>query len=182
LFTSTPAQAQTTLTLEGAMKRAQGETADARALAATIAASDARVQQAQSGFWPTVDVSESVQRGNQPVFAFSSLLSQRRFTAANFAIPALNHPDPVTNTRTAVVLEQPVFDAGLIRLGVQAAKLDREVAIAVRMPRIRISPSGRRRHSCACCSWRRWFEPRMLPSQQPRAIVNALVHAATSAS
>jgi outer membrane protein TolC len=132
LFTSPPAQAQTTLTLEDAMKRAQGETADARALAATIAASDARVQQAQSGFWPTVDVSESVQRGNQPVFAFSSLLSQRRFTAANFAIPALNHPDPVTNTRTAVALEQSVFDAGLIRLGVQAAKLDREVAIAVR--------------------------------------------------
>jgi outer membrane protein TolC len=114
------------------MKRAKGETADARALASTIEEADARVQRAQSGFWPRVDVSETVQRGNQPVFVFSSLLSQRRFTAANFAIPTLNHPDPVTNTRTAVALEQPIFDAGLTRLGAQAAKLDREMAIATR--------------------------------------------------
>jgi outer membrane protein len=77
-------------------------------------------------------VTETVQRGNQPVFVFSSLLSQRRFAAANFAIPALNHPDPVTNTRTAVALEQAVFDAGLTRLGVQAAKLDHELANATR--------------------------------------------------
>jgi outer membrane protein TolC len=126
------ALAQTPLTLEDAMKRAQGETADARALASAVDEADARVQQAHSGFWPRVDVSETVQRGNQPVFVFSSLLSQRRFTAANFAIPALNHPDPVTNTRTAVALEQPVFDAGLTRLGVEAAKLDRELAVATR--------------------------------------------------
>jgi outer membrane protein TolC len=59
-------------------------------------------------------------------------LSQRRFTAANFAIPALNHPDPVTNTRTAVALEQPVFNGGLTRLGVQAAELERAAASAGR--------------------------------------------------
>ena len=34
------------------------------------------------------------QRGNQPVFVFGSLLNQRNFTEANFAIDALNHPDP----------------------------------------------------------------------------------------
>jgi outer membrane protein TolC len=126
------ALAQTSLTIEDAIRRAQGETADARALASSLAEADARIQQAQAGFWPRVDVTETVQRGNQPVFVFSSLLSQRRFTAANFAIPALNHPNPVTNTRTAVALEQPVFDAGLTRLGVQAAKLDREMAVATR--------------------------------------------------
>jgi outer membrane protein TolC len=126
------ALAQTPLTLEEAIKRARGETADARALASAIAEADARIQRAQAGFWPRVDVTETVQRGNQPVFVFSSLLSQRQFTAANFAIPALNHPDPVTNTRTAVALEQPIYDAGLTRLGVQAAKLDRELALVAR--------------------------------------------------
>jgi outer membrane protein TolC len=126
------ALAQTRLTIEEAMKRAQDQTADARALAATIDEADARVRRAQSGFWPRVDVTETVQRGNQPVFVFSSLLSQRRFTAANFAISALNHPDPVTNTRTAIALEQSVFDAGLTRLGVQAARLDRDMAAASR--------------------------------------------------
>jgi outer membrane protein TolC len=90
------------------------------------------VQRAQSGFWPRVDLAETVQRGNHPVFAFSSLLSQRRFTAANFAIPSLNHPDPVTNTRTVIAIEQPVFDAGLTMLGVQAAKLGRDITAAAR--------------------------------------------------
>ena len=126
------ASAQTPLTLEEAMKRAQGGTVDARALASTLDEAEARVEQAQSGFWPRVDLAETVQRGNNPVFAFSSLLSQRQFTAANFAIPSLNHPDPITNTRTAIAIEQPIFNAGLTTLGVEAAKLGRDVAAAVR--------------------------------------------------
>jgi outer membrane protein TolC len=130
--TVVPAAGQTPLTLEEAMKRAHGETVEARALASTIDEAEARVQRAQSGFWPRVDLTETVQRGNNPVFAFSSLLLQRRFTAANFAIPSLNHPDPVTNTRTAIGIEQPVFDAGLTNLGVQAAKLQRDMAAAAR--------------------------------------------------
>jgi outer membrane protein len=124
--------AQTPLTLDDAIRRAQGDTADARALASSIDEADARIQRAQSGYWPRVDLTETVQRGNQPVYVFSSLLSQRRFTAANFAIQALNHPDPVTNTRTAVALEQPIFNAGLTRLGVQAATLGRDMATATR--------------------------------------------------
>jgi outer membrane protein TolC len=126
------ARAQTPLTLDEAMKRAQADTVDARAMASRIGEADARVQRSQAGFWPRVDFSETVQRGNHPVFAFSSLLAQRRFTAADFSIPALNHPDPVTNTRTAIGIEQHVFDAGVTTLGVQAAKLGRELAAANR--------------------------------------------------
>ena len=121
-----------TLTLEDAIKRAQGDTADARALASSIEEANARIQRAQSAFWPRIDLTETVQRGNQPVYVFGSLLSQRQFTAANFAIAALNHPDPVTNTRTAVTLEQPVYNAGLTRLGVRAATLERDGAAAAR--------------------------------------------------
>ena len=124
--------AQTPLTLDDAIRRAQGDTAEARALASSIDEADARIQRVQSGYWPRVDLTETVQRGNQPVYVFSSLLSQRRFTAANFAIQALNHPDPITNTRTAVALEQPIFNAGLTRLGVQAATLERDMATATR--------------------------------------------------
>lgn len=124
--------AQMPLTLEEAMKRARGETVDARALASTLGEAEARIRQAQSAFWPRVDLTETVQRGNNPVFAFSSLLSQRRFSAANFAIPSLNYPDPITNTRTAIALEQPIFNGGLTTLGVEAAKLRRDVASAAR--------------------------------------------------
>jgi len=132
LLTAAPAPAQTSLTLEDAMKRAQGETSEARALATAIDEADARIRRAQSGFWPRVDLTETVQRGNQPIFVFSSLLAQRRFTAANFAISSLNHPDPVTNTRTAVALEQAAFDGGLTRLGVEAARFERVAAVASR--------------------------------------------------
>src|SRR5687767_6941490 len=126
------ALAQTPLTLEDAIRHGQGDTADARALASSIEEANARIQRAESGYWPRVDLTETVQRGNQPVYVFSSLLSQRRFNAANFAIPALNHPDPVTNTRTAVAFEQPIYNAGLTRLGVQAATLERDMATAAR--------------------------------------------------
>ncbi len=119
-----------TLTLEDAIRQAQGGTAAARALASSIDEANARIDRAQSGYWPRVDLAETVQRGNQPVYVFSSLLSQRRFSAANFAIPSLNNPDPVTNTRTAVTLEQPIYNAGLTRLGVQAATLERDMATA----------------------------------------------------
>ena len=132
LATGSPALAQTSLTLEEAMQQARGATPGARALASTTDEAAARIKRAQSGFWPRVDLSETVQRGNNPVFAFSSLLSQRQFTAANFAIPALNHPDPITNTRTAIGIEQPVYDAGLTSLGVEAAKLGRDIAVAAR--------------------------------------------------
>jgi outer membrane protein TolC len=127
-----PALAQTPLTLEDAMKRAQTDAAAARVLSSAIDEADARIERAQSGFWPRVDVIETIQRGNHPVFVFSSLLSQRQFTAANFAISALNQPDPVTNTRTAIGFEQPVFNGGLTRLGVEAARLDRDLAAATR--------------------------------------------------
>lgn len=121
------ASAQSRLTLEDAMRRARTATPEARALEAAEREAEARIRQARSGFYPRVDISESVQRGNQPVFVFSSLLSQRRFAAANFAIPELNHPAPVTNTRTALLLDQPLFDAGQTRLAVQAASLGRDL-------------------------------------------------------
>jgi outer membrane protein len=132
LLVATGALAQTPITLEDAIKRAQGETAAARALASAIDEADARIRRVQAGFWPRVDVTETVQRGNQPVFVFSSLLAQRRFSAANFAIPALNDPRAITNTRTSVLFEQQVFDLGGTRLAVRAATLEREVAEASR--------------------------------------------------
>ena len=126
------ALAQDALTLGDAMARAREATPAARALAAASEEADARVREARAGYLPRVDVTEGVQRGNNPVFAFSSLLSQQRFTAANFDIRELNHPSPITNIHTALTVEQPVFDAGLTRLAVQGAALGRDVASAER--------------------------------------------------
>ena len=127
------ASAQERLTLEEAMQRARNGTVEARALASGIEEAGARVREAQSGYWPRIDLAETVQRGNHPVFAFSSLLAQRQFRQADFAIASLNHPEPVTNTRTAVSVEQPVYDAGRTALQVQAAQLGRDLAEATQV-------------------------------------------------
>jgi outer membrane protein TolC len=127
-----PALAQPTLTLADAMSRARTQHPAARAAAAAERESGHRVVEARAGYFPRVDFTESWQRGDNPVFVFGTLLSQRRFTAADFALDRLNQPDPVNNFRSAFSVEQPLFDGGFTRLAVRRAGLGQAVARAGR--------------------------------------------------
>jgi len=89
---------------------------------------EARIQQAHSGYLPQLQFSESLQRGNNPVFVFSSLLTQRQFTNANFALGSLNRPDAMNNYQSQLTVEQVVFDAGQTRSSVEAARFTRQMA------------------------------------------------------
>ena len=126
-----PAAAQSPLSLPDAIARARAQNPDAGSSAAAEREAAQRVTQARAGYWPRVDVAESWQRGNQPVFVFSSLLAQRQFTAADFALDALNHPDALDNFRSAVTVEQPVFDR-VARANVTIAHIGHEMASATR--------------------------------------------------
>jgi outer membrane protein TolC len=126
-----PAVAQTPLTVTEAIARARANNPDAGASAAAEREAVQRLTQARAGYLPKVDVAESWQRGNQPVFVFSSLLAQRQFTAADFALDALNHPDAVDNFRSAVMIEQSLFD-GATRASVAAAGVGRDMAATAR--------------------------------------------------
>ena len=88
-------------------------------------------RQAQAGWLPRVDFAESVQRGNMPVYVFGSLLSQRRFTEANFAVDALNHPDPLTNHRASLMLQHALFDSD-VQTAVRTARVGRDLASVAR--------------------------------------------------
>ena len=123
-----PSVAQARLTLADAVARARARNVEARIAAVAEQQAMARIEQARAGYWPKVDFTESWQRGDQPVFAFSSLLSQRRFAASNFDIDRLNHPDPLNNFRSAITVEQLLFDGGAVRAGVHAATLGRDAA------------------------------------------------------
>ena len=127
-----PAAAQPPLTLTEAIARARSQNPDAGSSAAAEREAGQRVTQARAGYLPRVDVVESWQRSNQPVFVFSSLLSQRQFTAADFALGALNQPDALDNFRAAVTIEQSLFD-GATRANVAAAGIGLEIATAGRM-------------------------------------------------
>ena len=102
--------AQTPLSLTEAIVRTRAQNPDARSSASEEREAVQRITQARAGYWPKVDVAESWQRGNHPVFVFSSLLAQRQFTAADFALGALNHPAALDNFRSAVTVEQSLFD------------------------------------------------------------------------
>jgi len=110
LLVALPASAQSPLSLSEAIARARARNPDVGvALSAEREASE-RLKQARGGYLPKVDLVESWQRGNHPVFVFSSLLSQRQFTAAGFDLNSLNHPLAVDNFRAAFSVEQSLFD------------------------------------------------------------------------
>jgi outer membrane protein TolC len=127
----TVAAAQEPLTLPAAIAKARAANPIVRVSQAVEQEAAARVEQAQAGWLPRVDFTEGVQRGDMPVYVFSSLLAQRRFTEANFAIDALNHPAPLTNHRASLTLQHALFDPD-VQAGVQSARVGVELAAAAR--------------------------------------------------
>jgi outer membrane protein TolC len=119
-----------TLTLSDAMTRARTATPAARVIEASTAAAAERVRRARAGHLPRVEVVETIQRGNQPVFVFSSLLAQQRFTAANFDVDQLNRPDPHTLVRTAIAAEHQLYDGGSTRMAMRSASLEQDLSVA----------------------------------------------------
>jgi outer membrane protein TolC len=127
LFVALPASAQSPLSLSEAIARARARNPDAGSAAALEHEAAERVTQARAAYLPKVDFAESWQRGNNPVFVFSSLLAQRQFTTADFALDALNHPAVTDNFRTALSIEQPLFDR-TTSANVRAASIARDMA------------------------------------------------------
>ncbi|HAX42265.1 MAG TPA: hypothetical protein DCY80_06905, partial [Solibacterales bacterium] len=74
-----PALAQDPLDLPAAVQRALTGHPSLTAAAARIAAAEARRDQARSGYLPRLQYQESYQRGNNPVYVFGALLTQRQF-------------------------------------------------------------------------------------------------------
>lgn len=120
-------EAQTRLTLDQAVARASTESPEIRASVAAEREARARLAQARAGLWPAADFSESWQRGTQPVFVFSSLLAQRHFADSAMAIDALSRPTAVSDYRSAVAVDAPIFDAAT-RASLRSAELDVDMA------------------------------------------------------
>jgi outer membrane protein TolC len=111
------------LSLREAVRLATRENKAIAGTAAGERASDARITQARGGMLPKINYSESFARSNNPVFVFSSLLTQHQFGIENFAIGPLNRPDFLNNFQSQVTVEQPIYDAGQTRNAVKSAEL-----------------------------------------------------------
>jgi outer membrane protein TolC len=122
------AAAQEPLTLRQAINEALGqspEAAIARAgkLDAKLAASMARTQ-----LLPQLGFTEDISRGDDPVYVFGSKLRQHRFTLADFAVNALNEPQPTGNFSTRFSGQWMAFDSFKTQKEIHRADLFKESA------------------------------------------------------
>ncbi len=102
-----------------------------KAIAASQSAANAagaQIREARAGFLPKVNYSESWARSDNPVFVFSSLLTQHQFGDQNFLVGPLNRPDFLNNFQSLVTTDQTIYDAGQTRHAVRGAILSKEMA------------------------------------------------------
>jgi outer membrane protein TolC len=115
----TAAYGQEALTLRQAVDLALRSNPLVAAADAGEKESEARVHHARSGFMPRVQFSESLQRSNNPVFVFTSLLAQHQFSDGRF---------PLNNYQSRLTVEQVLFDSRQTSRGVEAARFTRQLA------------------------------------------------------
>lgn len=120
--------AQPLLTVDEAVREALAHNRALAAARSSVAEADAGVLESRAARLPRITVSEAWQRGNQPVFVFSSLLASRRFAASDLALDTLNHPNPVGFFRSSIGVDHVLFDGGRVRAQMRAATLRRDVA------------------------------------------------------
>lgn len=94
-------------------------------------AATAAVAQARAAWWPRLQFSENFTRGNDPVYVFGTRLRQHGFTAADFALEALNRPAPINNFATQFGATWELFNWGATRNRVQSASLVQQSAAAM---------------------------------------------------
>jgi outer membrane protein TolC len=123
-----PLYGQEPLSLRDAVRAAIDHNKSIAAAGAATEAAGARIQQAKSGWLPRLNYSESLTRSDNPVFVFSSLLTQHQFTERNFAIGALNRPDALNNFQSQLNLDQTIYDAGQVRYATRSAQLMERVS------------------------------------------------------
>ena len=111
------------LTLQEAIKTGAAKNPKITAVRSRVDASEARVSQARSGFFPRVDISESFNRTNNPMWAFGTKLNQEVISQADFDPARLNDPETIDNFATTLSVTLPVYDRGQIRSGLTQAKL-----------------------------------------------------------
>ena len=115
------------LTLSQALARALEHNPELAIDAPVRDAAQSDLAASRAGYLPRVDFEQSYTGGNNPVYVFGTLLTQRRFTAANFALPSLNSPDAIDNLQTRLAGQANIWDFGRTRRRVEGARLGLEM-------------------------------------------------------
>ena len=123
LMLAAPIWAQEPISLADAVRLALAHNQTIAAASAGSNAAKARIDEAHAGWLPRLNYSESFVRSDNPVFVFSSLLTQHQFTADNFQLGPLNRPDALNNFQSQLAVDQLIYDGGRTRQAVRSAQL-----------------------------------------------------------
>lgn len=115
------------MSLNDAIRLALDKNKSIEAAGAAKKAAESRISEARSGFLPKVNYSESWTRSDNPVFVFSSLLTQNQFGEPNFQVGSLNNPNFLNNFQSQVTADQVLYDAGQTKRAVRSARLTRDM-------------------------------------------------------
>lgn len=78
-------------------------------------ASERELAISRGRYLPRISLEETAAASNAPTRVFMMKLDEGRFSQNDFLVPNLNHPSSHGDFRTAITLEQPLFDAGIGR-------------------------------------------------------------------
>jgi outer membrane protein TolC len=124
----TPEPAPRNLTLADAVRVALEKSPTVQAAVAYAQAVHEGIAEAKAARLPRVDFSEGFTRGNNPVYVFGGLLTERQFTAGDFGLNFLNTPPPLDIFRTQFTAALPLYDAGQTGRRIKDAKLSAQGA------------------------------------------------------
>jgi TolC family type I secretion outer membrane protein len=124
----TPAPAAQELTFADAVRVALEKNPTVQAANAYSKAVHEGIAEAKAGRLPRLDFTEGFTRGNNPVYVFGGLLTERQFTTADFGLNFLNTPPPLDIFRTQASAALPLYDAGQTGLRIKDAKLSAQAA------------------------------------------------------
>lgn len=116
------------VTLQQAVKIALEKNPQRKAALADASVAAADIKLARSALLPRATFSETVVRGNDPVYVFGSKLRQQDFSAADFALNVLNTPTPFSNFATRFGGTWNLFDSFASWRGIDRAERVKEAA------------------------------------------------------
>jgi outer membrane protein TolC len=111
LFGGLAANSQQPLSLRQAIQQALSQSPDAAIAQAGNQDAKASATLARTALFPRMTFAEDISRGNDPVYVFGTRLRQRQFTQSDFALNALNSPQPIGNFATRFSGSWTAFDS-----------------------------------------------------------------------
>jgi outer membrane protein TolC len=123
-----PAAHARSITLDEAIRIALERNPGQEASRFAAEAAGATRREAEAARLPRLLADAGWRRTDQQVIVFGDKLTAAEFTAADFAIDRLNHPDAADHAGAGIGIEWPVFTSGRIRAGIAGARAAEEAA------------------------------------------------------